>query len=144
MFNFSGVWYRIWGVCGIVFILGLVCILFERPWAKNIKIKDCKLGLIIIAFAICLCLIYASRIMFPKVSSYTGEFIESHRNSRVAPPLPVTYEYVFWNGEGNKKVFYLDTFSKTDMFPHEFSCEQKYTIYFDEFTKVIVKIEMVD
>lgn len=144
MYNFSGVLYRIWGVCGIILILGVVGILFEKPWAKKVKIQDCKLELIVIAFAICLGLIYASRIVFPDVSSYTGEFIESHRNSRVAPPLPVTNEYVFWNGEGKRQVFYLDIFSKKEIFPYEFVGGQKYTICFDEFTNVITMIEAVE
>jgi len=144
MFNFSGVWYRIWGVCGVILLLGFFCILFQRPWAKNVKLKDCKLGLFIIAFALCLGVIYVCRIVFPDVSSYTGEFVESHRNSRVAPPLPITYEYVFWNGEEKKQVFYLDAFSKKEIFPYEFVSNQKYTIYFDEFTNVIVKVEAVE
>lgn len=112
MFNFSGVLYRIWGVCGVILVLGVACILLNRPWARKVKIKDCKLGLIMIAAAIGLSLLYASRIVFPGVSSYTGEFIDSHRNSRVAPPLPVTNKYVFWNGEGKKQTLYLDIFSK--------------------------------
>lgn len=96
-----------------------------------------------IAFAICLGLIYVSRVVFPDVSSYTGEFIETHRNSRVAPPLPFTDEYVFWNGEGKRQVFYLDIFSKKEIFPYEFVSDQKYTIYFDEFTNVITKVEVL-
>lgn len=111
MFNFSGVLYRIWGGCGVILVLGVACILLNRPWARKVKIKDCKLGLIMIAAAIGLSLLYASRIVFPDVSSYTGEFIDSHRNSRVAPPLPVTNEYVFWNGEGKNKLF-IWTFSQ--------------------------------
>lgn len=144
MYNFSGVLYRIWGVCGIILLLGVVSILFEKPWAKNFKIQDCKLGLIMITFAICLGLVYASRILFPEVSSYTGEFIETHRNSRVAPPLPVTYEYVFWDGNGKRPKFYLDTFSKNEIYPFEFEKGQKYIVYFDEFTKVIVRIEVIN
>ncbi len=144
MFNFSGIWYRIWGVSGVILILGVVCILFRRPWAKKVKIKDFKLELIIIAFSICLGLTYVSRIVFPDVSSYTGEFIESHRNSRVAPPLPLTSEYVFWDGEGKRQVFYLDVFSKKEIHPYEFLSGYKYTIYFDEFTNVIVRVEIVE
>lgn len=52
MFNFSGVLYRIWGVCGVILVLRVACILLDRPWAKKVKIKDCKLGLIMIAAAI--------------------------------------------------------------------------------------------
>lgn len=144
MYNFSGVLYRVWGVCGVILALGIVCILVEKPWEKNVKIQDCKLGLIISAVAICLGLIYVSRVVFPGVSSYTGEFIETQRNSRVAPPLPFTDEYVFWNGEGKRRVFYLDIFSKKEIFPYEFVSDQKYTIYFDEFTNVITKVEAVE
>lgn len=143
MFNFSGVLYRIWGVCGVILVLGVACILLNRPWARKVKIKDCKLGLIMIAAAIGLSLLYASRIVFPGVSSYTGEFIDSHRNSRVAPPLPVTNEYVFWNGEGKKQTLYLDIFSKK-IFPDDFVSDRKYTIYFDEFTNVIVQVECIE
>ena len=103
-----------------------------------------SVDLLFIVFAICLGLVYSSRILIPDVSSYTGEFIESHRNSRVAPPLPVTYEYVFWNSEGKRQVFYLDIFSKKELFPYEFVSDQKYTIYFDEFTNVITKVEAVE
>ena len=62
----------------------------------------------------------------------------------MAPPLPFTDEYVFWNGEGKRQVFYLDIFSKKEIFPNEFVSDQKYTIYFDEFTNVITKVESVD
>lgn len=143
MYNFSGVMYRIWGVCGVILMLGFVCLLFERPWKKSFRIRNCKLGLIMLAFSVCLGLIYVSRIVFPDVSSYTGEFVESHRNSRVAPPLPVTYEYVFWNGEGKRQVLYLDIFSKKEIFPSEFERGQKYVVYFDDFTNVITKVEPV-
>ena len=141
MYNFSGVLFRIWGVCGAILLLGVICILLEKPWIKRIRIRDCKLGLIIIVFAIFLSLIYVSRIAFPHVLSYTGEFLETHRNSRVAPPLPVTYEYIFWNGEGKKHVFYLDVFAKKMMFPYEFVRDQKYTIYYDKLTNIIIKVE---
>lgn len=116
MFNFSGVLYRIWGVCGVILVLGVARILLNRPWARKVKIKDCKLGLIMIAAAIGLGLLYATRIVFPGVLSYTGEFIDSHRNSRVAPPLPATNEYVFWNGEGKKQSF-IWTFSQKRNIP---------------------------
>ena len=143
MYNFSGILYRIWGVCGTILVIGLICILFEKPWAKNFKLQD-KFGLVMIVIAICLSLIYVSKIVFPDVSSYTGEFVYSHRNSRVAPPLPFTTKYVFWNGEGKKQPFYLDSFSKKEIFPYEFESGQKYTIYFDEFTNVIVRVEIID
>lgn len=144
MNNFSGVIYRIWGVCGIILLLGIGCILYKKPWAKDFKLQNCKLGLFAVTLSVCLGVVYASRVFSPHVSSYTGEFIESHRNSRVAPPLPVTFEYVFWNGEGLKPVFYLDTFSKKEIFPSDFEKGKEYTIFFDEFTSVIVRVEVIE
>lgn len=144
MYNFSGIVYRIWGVCGIILFVGLIAILCTKPWMQDFSISKVKIDLLFIVFAICLGLVYSSRILIPDVSSYTGEFIECHRNSRVAPPLPVTYEYVFWDGEGKRQVFYLDIFSKKEIFPYEFVSDQKYTIYFDDFTNVIVRVETVE
>lgn len=144
MYNFSGIVYRIWGVCGIILLVGLIAILCTKLWMQDFSISKVKIDLLFIVFAICLGLVYSSRILIPDVSSYTGEFIESHRNSRVAPPLPVTYEYVFWDGEGKRQVFYLDIFSKKEIFPYEFVSDQKYTIYFDDFTNVIVRVETVE
>ena len=144
MFNFSGVLYRIWGVCGVILVLGVACILLNRPWARKVKIKDCKLGLIMIAAAIGLSLLYASRIVFPGVSSYTGEFIDSHRNSRVAPHLPVTNEYVVLEWRKEKTNFFIWTFSQKRNIPDDFVSDRKYTIYFDEFTNVIVQVECIE
>lgn len=144
MYNFSGVVYRLWGVCGIILLLGVVCILLEKPWAKQFSISQCKLGLILIIFAVCLGILYTSRIISPDISSYTGEFIESYRNSSVAPPLPVTFEYVFWNGEGKKKVLYLDAFSEDIIFPFQLEVGNEYVVYYDDFTNIIVKVEIVE
>lgn len=142
MFNYSGLIYRIWGVAGIIAVVGLIGILTARPWRKKFKISTIIIDLVFIAFAICLGLAYYSSILFPNISSYTGEFITMNRNSRVAPPLPVTYEYIFWDGEGIKPKFYLDTFSKNKIYPYEFEVGKKYTVYFDEFTSIIVRIEV--
>lgn len=143
MYNFSGIVYRIWGVSGIILLLGIICILIEKPWKKGFKIKKCIFGVIAIIFALGLGIDYASRIVSPEISSYTGEFIRSNRNSRVAPPLPLTNEYVFWNGEGKKQVFYLDVLSKKEIFPSDFEEGQEYMIYFDEVTNVIVRVDVV-
>lgn len=144
MYNFSGILYRIWGVCGIMFLLGVVCLLGKKPWVKGFSIKKCKLEFFMLAFAVILGMVHVSRIISPDVLSYTGVFLDSHRNSRVAPPLPLTREYVFWNGEGKKQVFYLDTFSKKEIFPSEFQYGKTYKVYFDDFTNVIVQVEVIE
>ena len=140
MYNFSGILFRIWANCGWLLFFGVILLLFKKPWKKTFRIKKCKFELFAIAFAICLGLFYVSRIAFPDVSSYTGEFIDSgHRNGS-----PSTKEYVFWNGEGKRQVFYLDRRSKKEIFPYEFVSNQKYKIYFDELTDIIVNVEVIE
>ena len=142
MYNFSGIWYRIWGSASIFVILGVTIILFSRPWAEKIKLKDLIIALLSIILGVCMSLFYLSRIAFPDVSSYTGEFVAQYRTSN-APPLPFTSKYLFWEGEGKKYPFYLDTFSKKEICP-ELESGRKYTVYYDKFTKVIVKVEPVE
>ena len=144
MYDFSGIFYRLWGVCGILLLLGSGCILLEKPWVHGFSFRDCKVGVGIVALAICLSLVYSSRILFPNVSSQTGTFLYYQRNSRVAPPLPVTYEYVFENDQEKKHSFYLDVFSKNRIFTSEFESGKVYMICFDKLTNIIVKAQLVE
>lgn len=144
MYNFSGIIYRIWAVCGIMYLLGGVCILFEKPWKNGFKSKNCKIVICMLAFAVCLGSFYTSRVVWPDVTSYTGEFIESYRDSRAAPPLPFTKRYIFWNGEGKRKGFYLDVSSKEEIFPYEFEENHEYKIYYNRLTKIIVMVEIIE
>jgi len=145
MYDFSGVIYRLWAECGIIFCLGLLCILLEKPWQRPRKrSKGYFLGILLMMIALGLGTYYMSRINHQDISVYQGEFIASHRNSRVAPPLPFTFEYVFWDGEGKKPVFYLDIFSKKKIYFPEFIEGCEYVIYFDELTHLIVNVEEIE
>jgi hypothetical protein len=141
MYNFSGIMYRIWSTCGFLFFLGCLLIILEKPW-KKCNIKKCISGFVIALLGIGLAVIYLSRMFYPNISVYTGEFISSNRDSSVAPPLPLTNEYCFWNGNEKKKVFYLDILSKKEIFPNDFETGEEYVVYYDEFTKIIVKVEI--
>lgn len=144
MYNYSGLWFRIWGSCGIILLLPVISWLFHCPWKNKVRIRDMKTEIVVFVGAIVFALYFLSRIVFPDVASYTGTFQSSYRDSRSAPPLPVTYEYCFWNGEGKKPTFYLDIYSKREIFPEEFNKEQEYTIYYDKLTNVIVKVDVVE
>lgn len=141
MYNFSGIVYRIWASDGIILLLGCFNLLLTLLKDGRFQLKKCALFLVIIAIGLGLCLFHVSRIYSPQVSSYTGEFISSYRDSRVAPPLPCTYGYRFGDGKGYKKVVYLDAFSKKKIAPDEFVVGQEYTVYYDEFTRIIVMVE---
>lgn len=125
-------------------LLGAILLADEKLSKRNISLKNCKIEFLLIALGIAFCIFYVSRIVFPNVSSYTGKFVDSHRDSTEAPPIPVTSKYTFWNGEGKKKVVYLDTFSKKKIYPLDFEKGKMYTVYYDELTKVIVRVEVND
>lgn len=153
MNNFSGIWYRMWAIAGTLLALSIVSMLFEKPWTKEFKIKKCKSELIGIAFAICLGLFYASRIAFPDISSYTGEFIDAHRESHnYSQYIPLLNDgYTFCNGEGKYEKLYLDARSKKKIFPYDAQSGRNdlqkgrmYTVYFDNYTKIITRIETVE
>lgn len=140
-YNFSGLYYRLWGVCGPMLLLGVICIVLRKPFSRPFQIKDHKVGVALVAFSLVLGLFYTSRICFPKVESYTGAFIQSNRNSRVAPPLPLTFEFLFWNGQGYKEVVYLDVLSIKNIFPEELVVGKEYQVISDKVTHVIVQIQ---
>ena len=35
MYDFSGIFYRIWGVSGVLLLLGIVVMLREKPWTGD-------------------------------------------------------------------------------------------------------------
>lgn len=143
MYNFSGLLFRVWGVCGIIFLLGLFLLLCEKPWSATFTIKNCKFSLMLICVSLILSVFYISRIISPNILSYSGNFVKAQRNSRVAPPLPTTYEYIFNNGSGENQVFYLDVFSKNAWLVNDLIEGQEYMVYYDTFTKIILRIDIL-
>ena len=78
----------------------------------------------------------------PTPVEYVGTFQYQQRNSRVAPPLPVTFEYIFSDDENEyKQIFYMDAFSKEKIFSEDLEQGVTYKIYYDKRTNIIMKIE---
>ena len=75
------------------------------------------------------------------VTSYLYVFKESYRDSRIAPPLPVTRAYVFDIGEKTNKVVYLDAFTKNKYFQENMVIDDEYTIYYEKRTKIVVGVK---
>ena len=74
------------------------------------------------------------------VLSFEGELTRQYRDSRVAPPLPTTYAYVFDTGEKKKRTVYLDSFTR-NKYDEEIVVGREYTVYYEQGTKVILKLE---
>ena len=142
MYNFSGILYRMFSTFGLMFIMAIIIILFEKPWSKSFQFnKNCKFAIVAIIIAVASVIFYISLIVSPNVMSYTGEYIESNRTSSYSSILPFNDKYVFWNGEGLKPVFYLDIFSKKEICPNGFEEGNRYTVFYEEETKIIVGIK---
>jgi hypothetical protein len=145
MYNTSGLIYRIWAVFGIILIFGLFLLLAERPWRKGYKLRKALYAFIMIAIGLGGITLNAYRIIHLDVMEYTGTYDSYYRDSRVAPPLPFTYAYVFGNADELKETFYIDIFSKKKIFPdspNDLEKGQVYTIYYEKTTHIILKIVM--
>lgn len=140
----DGLVYRIFSVGGILLFIGATPFLLDKFLLKQSSQKKTK---IIFGSATILSSIYILFYLFlllnPTILVHQGYFVSAHRNSRVAPPLPLTMEYSFSNGTQLKPVFYLDVISKKKIFNQEFDQNKEYIIYYEEHTNIIVKVEEV-
>lgn len=84
---------------------------------------------------------YVTCLLSPKIDSFQGVFYESYRNSRVAPPLPLTMEYSFAEISSEVKAFYLDLLSKKEIIPEGFLEGTEYMVCYETRTNIIVGVE---
>ena len=101
----DGIRYRIFSTGCIVGIMGLFLAIVSVVHDK----KYLAASFLSLAFSLIYVTSYLYVLMNPLIISFTGKFKESYRDSRIAPPLPVTRAYVFDIGEKTDKVVYLDT-----------------------------------
>lgn len=141
MYTFSGIVYRIWAVAVIFFLIGVGCIVRSRIGKMDFDKECCLIGTFGVLFGIFLAICYTMYIVFPNVNSFHGVFYKEYSNSRVAPPLPFTIEYNFYDDSSEIRVCYLDVFSKKEIIPEGFILDEEYIIYYEANTKVIVGVE---
>ena len=137
MNNYSGIVYRIGAVAGPIFVLGLVLmfIALKSPLLK--KKSEILFAVAVIVVSILLGGFYVYKSIHPTISYHKGYIVEVHRYSKA----PFTNAYVFSNGDDDKPIFYLDSFSKKDILPNEFLPGVEYQIFYEENTKIIVRVE---
>lgn len=143
MWNFGGIEYRIWAVAGFLVLLGIACLLVSNIGKEDFKKDVCIAGILCVLGGIVFGIDYASSLLSPEVRSFQGVFYETYRNSRVAPPLPCTWEYSFCSSDGSTITLYLDTFTRKEIIPENFTLNEEYIVYYEDDTKVIVGVEKV-
>lgn len=149
-YDFSGMYYRLFCPNMIVIFGGILCLLIafegkkDRKGKKVVNRKNVWFSISSICFGLLVAGYYGYRIQLQDVESYTGEYISERRNTREAPPLPLTVEYKFEDSQGKKKSFYLDVFSKRRIWAEDFEVGQEYVIYYDAKMEVIVAVEEVE
>ena len=156
--NTSGLWYRFFAVGGIILLLPILIILLDvyirlNNKKNNRENKKSKKELIrevlVVSFCFIIglscCIHYSYRAVNPEVKCYEGYFEYSNRNSRVAPPLPLTDQFTFSNeNDKYKKGFYLDVISKKTIFEDELKIGSLYRVWYEGSTKIILKIELIE
>ena len=139
--NYSGIIYRIWAVAGAIILLGIGCLLVSGIRTKSFS-KQCFLaGVLCVVYGLGTAVYYIAQLVSLDVASLHGVFYEEYRNSRVAPPLPFTMEYSFYDENNDSQVFYLDVLSKKEIIPEGFEEDKEYTIYYETSTNIIVGVE---
>ena len=142
MNNLRGLYYCLWTNTGIFLLMAIICFLVSRFWNQKKRDKKGVLaGSLAILVSLFMIIRYGSAVISPEIQTYEGYFLRQNSVSRVAP---FTKEYVFLDPDDPDPGFYLDTFSKKEIFPQEFDEETLYRIYYEESTKVIVRVEKVE
>lgn len=138
MYNFSSIVYRLVTESGLLTLVAGVNMLLNKPWKNGFKLKKDWFEILSFLIAFIIGIEYIISMLFPKITTFTGEFVTFHRGNRNSF---ICLEYVFENDEEGKASFYLDSFSKKEIFPREFEVGKEYTIFYDEYNDMIVKVE---
>lgn len=143
MLNYDGIIYRIWTVGGILVLLGITLLLMGCFGSKSHRDKKLlRAALVSLITAVLITAFFLFKLFNPAVASHEGHFIRSNRKSGA----PFQYEFVFstTNPKDPNPVFYLDSFSKRKIFPSEFDKNVRYRIYYEETTKIILGVEILE
>lgn len=145
MYNLNGILYRLFATCFVLFILGAIVLIISKFWDKEKADIACMRGAILsIVIILVGSSFYIYKYVNPTIEIHEGYFVEEYRDSSVAPPFPFSYCYVFTDGDNLKPSYYMDVFSRKDIYPDDFSTECRYRIYYEESTGIIVRVEQID
>ena len=142
MYNYSGLIYSMiiyFNLAILIFLIlfaDIACYILSKKKRNHNKLNKKNLLALIVLIVICLSLGLndAIRIVEKDVCVYTGEYLKEYRH------FGLQSRYYFGKTDDNK-VFYMDVFSKSEIYPYSFEEEEQYAIYYDRDTSIIVRVE---
>ena len=139
MYHVDGLLYRAWFLGGITLLLGVFVLIYSKFWNRKLaKKKEILFASFTIIFAISYGLFFLYKANCPKIAFHEGYLSREYRE------FGMTDAYVFTNGSEKKLTFYMDSSTKKKVYSGDFSSEMKYRIYYEEDTKIILRIEEVE
>ena len=120
----------------LILFADIACYILSKKKRNHNKLNKKNLLALIVLIVICLSLGLndAIRIVEKDVCVYTGEYLKEYRH------FGLQSRYYFGKTDDNK-VFYMDVFSKSEIYPYSFEEEEQYAIYYDRDTSIIVRVE---
>ena len=140
MYNFEGIYFQMKSSAILFLVLGIVSLLLSRCW--NMDKRDTKemiIGLVCVMLAIGSVIYHSNIISNPKVLTHEGYYVSENRSYKHLLKM----EYCFSKGDNLKPIFYLDVLTRKEIYPDDFSTEQKYRIFYEEESDIIVKVEEI-
>ena len=141
MYNYSGILYRIYAVAVPTFLLGLLLVIIALKMPLIKRKSELIFAGIVILISILLGCFYLYKSINPTISYCEGYIVEERGYNKV----PVTTAYVFATDENDeKKIIYLDAFSRKSIIENKLFNDVKYRIFYEKDTRIIVLVEICE
>ena len=152
MYDLSGLKHLIYYSDLPLFFLALLLLVLYRKAILNSFKKKCwekgvKTVLLLVTVGILWSVlssgIIAWHIYKPDISCYEGKYLKEYPANEARLSF-FSWRYVFDNGAKPHEAFYLDSFSKKNIYNKDFEKGKRYRIYYEEKDNIIVKVEELD
>lgn len=142
MYDFSGIYHRMRWQAVILFCGCIIGLWFSKFWKKEkfnkknlYKIKERKenlfIGIASAVFLVLFMLHYSNVLANPEIKMFDGEYIREYRKRG----------HDFTNSGA---LLHLDNASEQNLIPGGFVKGEKYRIYYEDRTNVIIRVETID
>ena len=141
MYNFRGIYYQMMTRIVVYAMVGILFILLSKCWIPQKRnLKKMLGGIIGIVLCLASIVYYSDIVKNSMILIHEGYFSREYRGNTGLFGM----SYSFTNGDGVKPVFFLDVFSKKEIYPEDFNSQQKYRIYYENETNIIVCVEKIE